>query len=463
MRARLSFATMDRLPAAVVQPGYDPTRLGTGIVHLGVGAFHRAHAALYTDAAIAGAGGDWGIVGVSLRRPDAATALVPQDGLFTVELRDAVPELRLCGALRRVLTAPEDPAAVTAAIAAAATHVVTLTVTEKGYALGPDSGLDPANPDVAHDLAQPDATPRSTLGWLAAGLAARRRGSAAPLTIVSCDNLSDNGAKLRAALLDLLDRVDPALARWTEREVAFPATMVDSIAPAMVKADYEARADRLGLTDLGAVQRERYAAWVIEDRFAGPRPAWEHGGAEFVASVEQAERLKLRVLNAGHSALAYLGLARGHALVREAVADPAVLGPVDAMIGEVAESLPCLPVGEYWRKTKARFANPAMDHRLAQIAEDGSAKLRERILPSLAANLAAGRPAEHLLASVRAWIGHVRAAPVRDPAEPALARWRAAGSADRALVVLLGWEVACPGLGDALRDEAITGARPGRT
>ena len=448
---RLSLATIDRLPAAVARPGHDPARLRTGIVHFGVGAFHRAHQALCTDAAIAGAGGDWGIIGISLCRPSAAAALAPQDGLFTVELRDAAPEIRLCGALRRVLTAPEEPAAVTAAIAADTTHIVTLTVTEKGYALAANGRLDATNPDVAHDLTCRSGTPpRSTLGWLAAGLAVRHREGARPLTIVSCDNLSGNGAKLRAALLDLLDRIDPALARWTEREVAFPATMVDSIAPAMAPADYALRAERLGLVDLGAVQRERYAAWVIEDRFAAPRPAWERGGAEFVASVADAERLKLRVLNAAHSALAYRGLARGHALVREAVADPAVLVPIDAMVDEVAASLPGLPVTGYWRSIRARFANPAIDHRLAQIAEDGSAKLRERILPSLAANLAAGRPATHLIAAVRTWIDHIRPGPAHDPAEPALTRWRSGGGDDRALIALLGWEATWPGLGAVL-------------
>lgn len=397
---RLSLQTLGQ--AAAERPRYDVASLKTGMVHLGVGAFHRAHQAVFTDDAIAASGGDWGIIGVSMRRPDVAQALSPQDGLYTVEFLSAQPAYRVIGSLRAALTLPLQPRAVIEALAAPTTKVVTLTITEKGYCLR-DDGLDLDHPDIVHDLGGPLA-PRSAIGALVAGLTERRRRGAGPLTVISCDNLSDNGRRLGEAVRAFADRSTPGLAAWIDSNTAFPETMVDSIVPASDDASRRRVEAAIGLNDFASVQRELFAQWVIEDRFAGPRPAWPQG-VEIVADVADHRRLKLHVLNAAHSALAYLGMRRGYAFVREAIADAALAAFVEAMV--LQETSPCLgelAVQPYWRATRERFANPAVKHRLDQIAQDGANKLAERIYPLMLANLAAGRPVGHFATVVRAWL-----------------------------------------------------------
>jgi fructuronate reductase len=417
----LSFQTLDRVPAAVARPAYDAAALRCGIVHLGLGAFHRAHQAVYTDDAIASAGGDWGIVGVSMRKPDVAAALTPQDGLYTVETLDASPSYRVVGAVRQALTLPHEPQRVQAALGDPATRIVTLTVTEKGYCLGGDGALDLAHPDIVHDLQAPQA-PRSAVGVLAAGLARRAATGAPPVTVISCDNVADNGARLAAAAEAFAARAHPALAPTLGSAAAFPQTMVDSIVPAS-DAAHRVRVERaLGMTDEGPVQREAFGQWVIEDRFAGPRPAWDEVGVEIVADVAAYRRLKLHVLNASHSALAYLGLLRGRTFVRDAVADPELAAFLDGLIAEeVAPALPELPVRDYWSGVRSRFANPAVDHRLDQIAQDGAQKLAQRILPLMIANQRAGLPIARMGRIVRAWLDwSAREGAPRDLDDPAI-------------------------------------------
>ncbi|CAN7289365.1 mannitol dehydrogenase family protein [Phenylobacterium sp. LjRoot225] len=399
---RLSCQTLGEVPASVARPSYDARALSCGIVHLGLGAFHRAHQAVYTDDAIAAAGGDWGIVGVSMRKPDVAATLTPQDGLYTVEILDAAPSYRIVGAVRQALTLPLEPQRVLAALAAPATRIVTLTVTEKGYCLDGAGALDLGHPDIVHDLAAPEA-PRSAIGVLAAGLARRVAQGAEPMTVISCDNVADNGARLAAAVEAFAARAYPGLAAGSA--ASFPQTMVDSIVPASDPASH-ARVDRvLGMTDEGAVQREAFSQWVIEDRFAGPRPAWDRVGVEIVADVIPYRRLKLHVLNASHSALAYLGLLRGHTYVRDAIGDAGLAAFLDGMITEeVAPGLPDLAVRDYWAGVRRRFTNPAVDHRLDQIAQDGAQKLAQRIFPLMIANARADLPVARLGQVVRAWI-----------------------------------------------------------
>ncbi len=406
---RLSLSSLATARAQVRRPRYPVESLRPGILHLGVGAFHRAHQAVYTEDAIEAAGGEWGIVGVSMRTPTVAQNLAEQDGLYTVEHRDGDPDYRVIGCVRRAVTLPRDPDAVISAMADRAIQLVTLTITEKGYCLGED-GLDWTHPDIVHDLAEPDK-PRSALGLLVAGFARRARGGGS-LTVISCDNLADNGARLAAATLALAERRDPSLARWIGQSAAFPETMVDSIVPA-TDATSRARAEAaLGLSDHASVQRERFGQWVIEDKFAGPRPAWDKVGVEIVGAVQPYRRLKLHVLNATHSALAYLGLARGHDFVRQAVADPELAGFLDRLIAEeVAPALDGLPVAAYWASTRARFANPAVDHRLDQIAQDGPFKLAQRVFPLMVANRQAGLPVKHLGAIAMAWLAYARKTP----------------------------------------------------
>ncbi|HEX4180235.1 MAG TPA: mannitol dehydrogenase family protein [Caulobacteraceae bacterium] len=434
MSPRLSLATLDQAAAKVRRPGYDVAGLGVGIVHLGPGAFHRAHQAVFTEDAIRAAGGDWGVAGLSLRRADTAEALAPQDGLYAVETLSDAAGLRIVGVLRRTLAASAAPEAALNAMAAPGVSVISLTVTEKAYRLDSAGGLDLAHAEIVHDLGRP-ARPASTVGWLTAGLARRRERGGAPVTVIACDNLIGAGRKLEAAVKTMADHWDPSLRAWIEAEIAFPQTMVDCIVPATSPASRSRIEDALGLADQACVSREAFAQWVIEDRFAGPRPAWERAGAAFVADVAPFERLKLHVLNAAHSALAYLGLPRGVTFVREAIADPELSRGLDALMAEeIAPVLPDLPVADYWRGCRARFANPRLDHRLEQIGEDGSSKLAQRVFPLLIAAARAGRATPRLAAVVRAWLDLGGRGQVEDPQSERLRAWaRAGGSIHAAL------------------------------
>ena len=329
---RLSSATVDRLPASVERPDYERAAQRTGIVHLGLGAFHRAHQAVYTDAAMSAGDRDFAITGVSLRSPAVAEALLPQDGLYTVTQRSAAGErIALAGALREMLVAPRDGERLRASLAAPTTSIVTLTVTEKGYHRGPDGALDAASVEAAGG---------TIYHHLARALADRRAAGAGGLTLVSCDNLAHNGAALAASLGAWLDRTDPGLRGWFEAECACPSTMVDRIVPAARDVDLERTAAAIGLYDAAAVTTEPFMQWVIEDRFATRRPRWELGGAQLVADVAPYEFAKLRMLNGAHSALAYLGLERGHQFVHQAVEDPAIRATVEPLMrDEAAASL----------------------------------------------------------------------------------------------------------------------------
>jgi fructuronate reductase len=425
---RLSAAALAGLPAGVRRPGYDRSRLKPGIVHLGTGAFHRAHQAVFTEDAIQAQGGDWGITGASLQRPDVPDALTAQDGLYTVETLDNAASYRVVGAIKRALFAPRDAALLRQALAAPTTHAVTLTVSEKGYCLDAKGELDLSHPDIAADLAAPQV-PRSAIGWLALGLEERRKAGSGPVTVISCDNLQSNGAKLEAAVRGFAARAFPDLDKWLSANTAFPLTLVDCIVPAASEPHRGRVAIALSLEDAASVQREAFAQWVIQKRFAGPLPAWGAAGAEIVADVEPYQRIKLHVLNTAHSALAYLGLPRGHVFVRQAIADPQLRNFLDAMMAEeIAPALAPLDVAAYWKTVVARFENPMIDHRLAQIAEDGSLKLPQRLFPMLVENARAGRPIGAMAKTVRAWLDLMAAAPARDPANAWFAGWARAGA-----------------------------------
>ena len=431
----LHAAALPHLPAAVTRPGFDPAHLKSGIVHLGIGAFHRAHQAVFTEDAITLRGGPennhWGIVGASLKQASVPDALAAQDCLYTVEQLGKAARYRVMGVIRQALFAPRDRAALLAALAASSTHVVTLTLSEKGYCLAADGSLDFSHPDIAFDVSGP-AEPVSAIGWLALALAERRRTNAGPLTILSCDNLKSNGPKLEAAVTAFAERCWPGLSAWIAANAAFPATLVDCIVPASDAAHRARVQDALGVTDAASVQREEFAQWVIEDRFAGPVPAWDAAGAEIVPDISGHERLKLHVLNGTHSALAYLGLPRGHHYVRQAIADAQLVAFLEQMVArEIAPALAPLDVASYWRTVKARFQNPMIDHRLAQIAEDGSLKLPQRLYPLLEANIRAGREFGHIAQVIAAWLDLMATRPSRDPANDWFASWAKAG-ADKA-------------------------------
>ena len=433
---RLSQAALGGLAAQVARPDYDWQAQRAGIVHFGIGAFTRAHQAAYTDAAMAAGDRDWRITGVSLRSGDVAAQLNPQGGLYTLTERSGeTAHTRLIGAVAGVIVAPQDPQAVIAAIAHADTRIVSFTVTEKGYVRSADGSLDCGNPALAADLAG-DGAPRTIYGFLAAGLARRRAAGLPGLTLLSCDNLADNGRQLAALMTAFLERTDPALADWFTQRCRCPSSMVDRIVPAMTGETRAWVAGRIGLADEGAILTEAFTQWVIEDDFAGPRPRWEAVGVQLVGNVSAYEAAKLRMLNGAHSALAYLGLERGHDFVHQAVADPVIRPFIENLMREEAtatlDPASGIDTAAYAGQLLTRFANSALDHRLMQIAMDGSQKIPQRWLEPLAINQQAGRMCPATLEALAAWCRHVRgcARPVDDPkAEQLAALWQARGAA----------------------------------
>jgi fructuronate reductase len=442
---RLAPSALQGLPDAVRQPRYDRAPLRPGIVHLGLGAFMRAHLAAYNDDAL-DRGGDaaWGICGVSLRHPDTRDALAPQQGLYTLALRDADEhgagrqQVRVIGGVCEMLVAPEDPGALLQRIASPEARIVSLTVTEKGYCHDPASGaLRRDHPDIVHDLAHA-AAPRSAIGFIVRGLALRRAGEAGGLTLLSLDNLPANGRVLRGLVLGFAEALgDPALVDWIAGHCSFPCSMVDRIVPRSTDADREAIGHALGLHDAWPVLAEPFIDWVLEDRFAAGRPAWP--GVRYVAAeadVAAWERLKLRMVNGAHSALAYLGVVAGWKTVDAAMAQPALRAFLDAMLhSEVEPTLAGLAVPtDYRQRLLQRFANPALAHRCAQIAMDGSQKIPQRLLATLRDRLAAGAPIDHLALALAGWLhflrGHDEAGqpyPIDDPLAALLqALWREA-------------------------------------
>jgi len=431
MSERLGTHALARLSDDVRRPLFDPAGLQCGIVHLGIGAFHRAHQAVFTEDAIDKQGGDWGIVCASLQRPDAADALKAQGCLYTVESLGTAARYRVMGVIREALFGPRDRKRLLEAMSAPTTQVVTLTLSEKGYCLSADGTLDFSHPDIAADLADPQM-PRSAIGWLALALGERRKNGAGSLTVLSCDNLQSNGEKLAQAVAAFAERSQPGLTPWIAANTAFPLSLVDCIVPASDSQHRARVAKALGVEDRASVQREDFSQWVIQDRFAGPIPAWGTVGAEIVPDIAGYQRLKLHVLNTAHSALAYLGLPRGHVYVRQAITDPALAQFLDGMMAEeIAPALAPLDVAGYWRTVKGRFKNPMVDHRLVQIAEDGSLKLPQRLFPLLGANGKAGGPISRMANVVRAWLDLMATNPSRDPANAWLADWAEAG-ADKA-------------------------------
>lgn len=399
---------LTNLPTA---PAVDPRSLTVGIVHLGLGAFHRAHQAVFTERAAQLTGSTrWGIAGVSQRSTTVRDQLAPQDSLYSVLTRGhGDPAIQVIGSIREVLTAPESPEAVVARIADPEVAVATLTVTEKGYRAAAGGGLDLTDPEIQADLA--GRPPRTVVGQLAAGLARRAELGAGPLTIVSCDNLVANGPFLQRLMEDYA-AADGAAGLMKQLELArFPASMVDRIVPATTSADRDEAARLLGVRDEAVVVAEPFLQWVIEDDFAGPRPDWEQAGAVLTEDVAPWEQAKLRMLNATHSMLAYLGGLRGYETIAEAVRDEELARLANELM--TADVIPTLtpPAGldlpAYGTSVLERFANPALKHRTAQVAMDGSVKLPVRLLGTIRDRLAAN--AEPRLASlaVAAWMVYV--------------------------------------------------------
>jgi len=401
---------MRHLPDAVERFSYDRTRQAIGIVHFGIGAFHRAHQAWYTDRCLEAGERDWLIGGVSLRSAEVAERLNPQDGLYTLTERSGdEAATRVIGALRKVWFSGPERQAVIARIASPECHIVSLTVTEKGYAMDGEGGLDLEQAEASFYPLLVQA-----LGW-------RKAAGLPGLTLLSCDNLARNGAVLQGLVGEYILARAPPLQGWFEDSCRCPASMVDRIVPATTEEDLAQLEGRLGMTDRAAVFTERFSQWVIEDDFAGPRPGWERHGAQLAGNVAPYETAKLRMLNGAHSLLAYCGLARGHVFVHEAIADPVLRVLVDRLMLEEAATSFVPAEGQdlaaYAAQLVARFEDPELNHRLIQIAMDGSQKIPQRWLETLAAHQREGRACPAILTALAAWIRHVRgdADPVNDP------------------------------------------------
>ncbi|MBL8552537.1 MAG: mannitol dehydrogenase family protein [Hyphomonadaceae bacterium] len=426
--------SLKSLASITARPSYDPAAVAIGVVHFGPGAFHRAHQLDYLDRLLA-RDPRWGVSGVSLKSVRVRDALKPQDGLFALSILDEEPAVRVIGALREVLYGREDGAVLKARLAAAQTEVVTLTVTEAGYCLAADGGLDLAHRDVAADIASPE-TPSSALGWIVAGLRARRAAGLRPYTIISCDNLSGNGAKLKAALVSLARETDVDLASWLEDTLECPNTMVDSITPATDDSVRRTVEAALGVRDAEPVQREAFTDWVIEAH-AGGGPDWAAAGALVAPDVAPFADAKLRLLNGAHSSLAYVGLAAGCETVAQAMRAPWLADFARGIMADARATLHPTPgrdLADYSEAILKRFHNPAIRHELKQIAMDGSQKLPIRVLSVIADRLRGGATIARHALTMAAWMRFVvrstrSGTKIADPLASALAEL-AAGMID---------------------------------
>nr|WP_244557510.1 mannitol dehydrogenase family protein [Devosia lucknowensis] len=390
-------------------PDYDRSLVKPGIVHLGIGAFHRAHMAVYVDDLLA-KDPSWGIVGASLRRPDTKDALEPQDGLYTIAVRDAAgTHPRVIGSILKVVDANTEREDLLALMADPAIRIVSLTVTEKGYCYEPATGeLDQRHADIVHDLANPTA-PKSAPGILVEALARRKAAGVAPFTVMSCDNLPSNGETARRIVTKFASLRDAELGAWVE-QVAFPSTMVDRIVPATTDADRAEVTELIGAEDAWPIMTEPFTQWVIEDHFPSGRPAFENVGAQLVQDVEPFEHMKLRMLNGSHSTMAYSGYLGGYEYIAEVMGDPAYVKLVHGLMTE--EAMPTLDMagvdlGAYRDQLLDRFRNPALKHRTWQIAMDGSQKLPQRLLGTIRDRLKAGQSIDRLALGVAAWMRYV--------------------------------------------------------
>lgn len=424
---RLSSSSLHAAPANIGRPEYDREARGIGIVHFGIGAFHRAHMAAYTDEAMAADKGDWRTLGVSLRSPAVRDQMRPQNGLYTLVERSAEgSKARIIGTVADVLVADKERERLIATLAASTTHIVSFTITEKGYCRAADGSLDLQLADE-----------RSAYAYLAEAFTRRRDAGLPGLTLLSCDNLANNGVQLKKLMLGYLEHHAPNEMAWFDTQCTCPATMIDRIVPATTEVDRADTETVLGMRDEAMVVTEPFSQWVIEDNFAGPRPAWERHGANITSDVLPFETAKLRMLNGAHSALAYLGLQRGHEFVHQAIADPELAALINQLMrDEAAPSLTqsnAQDLGVYADALIARFANPALNHRLIQIAMDGSQKIPQRWLETLASHQQNGRDCPAILAGIAAWLCHIRGdnGAVDDPmADELLAILRQASSGD---------------------------------
>ena len=411
----LSNATVSELDSRVRRPSYDREKLRAQTVHMGVGGFHRAHQAVYLDSLLErGVLSEWGECGMGVLPHDAVMrdALRAQDYLYTVLERGAnLQAARIIGSIIDFLLAPENPEAAIERLADEDTRLVSLTITEGGYFVHEGTGeFSHDDPSIQHDVREPNA-PITSLGFLTAALKRRRDRGLSPFTVMSCDNLQGNGHVIRKVLLGLAELQEPALHRWIADNVAFPNSMVDRITPVTTAADREQLLQQFGVNDAWPVVTEPFRQWVIEDTFCSARPPWEEVGAEIVTDVLPYELMKIRLLNASHMAMAYLGALAGHTFAHEVIQDPIFDTFVKAFMDEVTPVVPLITgtsIPDYKRTLIERFANPTINDRVARLCSEGSAKMPKWVLPSVV-ELAEKRSSTKLLSLViAAWIKYLQ-------------------------------------------------------
>jgi mannitol 2-dehydrogenase len=393
-------------------PSYDRGQVTAGVVHVGVGGFHRAHQAMYHDRLMnAGAALDWGICGVGVMPADRQMkeVLDAQDGLYTLVLArsDGTYEPRVIGSIVEYLYAPDDPEAVIEKMTAESTRIVSLTITEGGYNIGDVSGeFDLGNPDVAADL-EPNAVPRTTFGLITEALWRRRKQGIAPFTIMSCDNLQGNGQLTRRVFTTFARLRDPELGDWVEREVRFPNSMVDRITPVTTDADRAEVRERFGIEDRWPVVCEPYTQWVLEDAFSASRPPYEEVGVQVVGDVEPYELMKLRLLNGSHQAMCYFAYLSGYRLVHEAAQDPLyqafLLGYMDEEATPTLAPVPGVDLDGYKHTLLERFSNPQVRDTVARLCAQSSDRIPKWLLPVVRQQLAAGGEIKRSAAVVASW------------------------------------------------------------
>jgi len=407
---QLRNATVDSLSVPV--PGYDRSSVSVGIVHFGVGGFHRAHQAMYLDSLMEqGQALDWGICGVGVMPFDLKVrdALVPQDCLYTLVLKDSQGEWtpKVIGSIVSYLYAPDDPDAVIERMADPATRIVSLTVTEGGYNFHPVTGkFDADNPAVRADLA-PGAVPTTTFGLITEALARRRERGIEPFTVMSCDNIQGNGRVTQEVFTAFARLRDPGLGEWIEANVRFPNSMVDRITPVTTDGDRAEIRDRFGVEDAWPVVCEPFTQWALQDRFNAGRPPFEDVGVQVVPDVEPYELMKLRLLNASHQALCYFGFLAGYRLVHEVAQDPLFANfLLDYMNLEATPTLapvPGIDLGIYKHQLIERFSNAAVRDTVARLCAESSDRIPKWLLPVVRENLAAGRDVRFAAAVVASW------------------------------------------------------------
>lgn len=411
----LNAAALAQLPAGIRGPAYDRAAVTASIVHIGVGGFYRAHQAVYLDDLLHLPGhAQWGYCGVSLLKHDARMrdAMRSQDCLYTVIERSAAGDFpRVIGAIVEYLFAPDDQEAVIEKMAAPSTRIVSLTITEGGYYVNQGNGeFDASHPDIVHDLAHPQS-PVCSFGYLAEALERRRQRGLPPFTVMSCDNLQNNGDVTRHMLLAFTALRDPQLAAWLAANCAFPNSMVDRITPATTDEHRALIKDTFGLVDAWPVVTEPFLQWVIEDEFPGGRPEWELVGAQMTHNVLPYEKMKLRLLNASHQALCYIGMLLGYEFAHQAMDDAGirklVRSMMDVEVTPLLDAVEGIDLEDYKNTLIERFSNPAVRDQLTRIGTEGSARIPKFVLPSVREALAAGGPIALLSFTVACWFRYL--------------------------------------------------------